>query len=668
MENKKESRWLDLSLGLMIFLITLAVYNATLTPSLSYKSPDGNEMATVPYILGLAHMTGYPLYTWLGKLFTYLPIGDVAHRMNLMSAAMGSSGVVLLYFIIRDLSRDLVNERQWISYLASLTGAFLFAFSLTFWSQTGIAEVYAPNIFMLALCVFLILRWARAKELDDERAHFWLWGFGLTYGLSLGTHMSNLGLAPGFALFILLIDWRFLIRPREILVTSGAFLLGVLQFAWLPYKAYTLIDAPMLRHAPATFKGIYTYTLGAFPQLKFAFPLQAIPDRIVLYLYLLWQQFFLPGILLGFHGMAELLFRKPKHYFLLISMFLVQIFFFIQYNAFDLDVFFIPAHFIFSIFIGLSLAAVIWYAWWVVNSIKSPIKHTLQVILAVLIGLMLIIPVTKELKTNWEKNDYSQDTAINDFYENVWDILPQDSVLIGRSGVFGYDMFYFRLVYNVRPDVLIPLLDTPDPDPERLAGRDIYSTTRLDNNRNQIGPGAIPPHLIEKDSWYIPVLLGQNSQNLVGRERELVLYQVSSLPPDLIVSQIQPEFMIEEEINGWYLAGYDLINESENRLQLTLYWQLSSDTTEIKALPIVTTFLDNIPLESHQLGLGNLARFASLFPPDQMDYLQESYAIVIPSTIQGGGFSLNLALVSGYQPGADLKEVPKLDLGVIQID
>ena len=77
----------ELATGLAIFVVALLVYNATLSPSLSYESFDGNELATVPYQLGLAHSTGYPLYTWVGKLFTFLPFGDVAHRVNLMSAA-----------------------------------------------------------------------------------------------------------------------------------------------------------------------------------------------------------------------------------------------------------------------------------------------------------------------------------------------------------------------------------------------------------------------------------------------------------------------------------------------------------------------------------------------------------------------------------------------------
>ena len=111
--------WPAWVIALLIFALILAVYNATLTPSLSYKSPHGNELATIPYILGLVHSTGYPLYTWLGKLFTYIPIGDMAHRMNLMSAVLGAAGVAILYGIVL-----LITGRRLVAAFTVLFFAF----------------------------------------------------------------------------------------------------------------------------------------------------------------------------------------------------------------------------------------------------------------------------------------------------------------------------------------------------------------------------------------------------------------------------------------------------------------------------------------------------------------------------------------------------------------
>jgi hypothetical protein len=84
--------WLDLVVAGGLSLISWLAYLATLTPSLSFVSPDGNERATIAAILGVAHPPGCPLYTWLGKLFTLIPVGDVAFRINLMSATDFRSG------------------------------------------------------------------------------------------------------------------------------------------------------------------------------------------------------------------------------------------------------------------------------------------------------------------------------------------------------------------------------------------------------------------------------------------------------------------------------------------------------------------------------------------------------------------------------------------------
>ncbi len=47
---------------------------------------DTGEMQTVPWILGIAHPTGFPAFVLGGFLFSHLvPIGSVAFRMSLFS-------------------------------------------------------------------------------------------------------------------------------------------------------------------------------------------------------------------------------------------------------------------------------------------------------------------------------------------------------------------------------------------------------------------------------------------------------------------------------------------------------------------------------------------------------------------------------------------------------
>jgi len=645
--------WPDFLIASAIFAVALAVYNATLTPSLSYRSPDGNELATIPYVLGLAHSTGYPLYTWLGKLFTFVPVGDVAHRMNLMSAVMGAAGVALLYAIMILLPQG--------RRLASAFTALHLAFSLAFWSQTVIAEVYAPNVFMVTLTVWLLLLWARAVKKPSSRlAEAALFcAFALSYGLSLGTHMSNLGFAPAFAIFVLLVDWRMLYRrPWVWLGGALCFILGCLQFLWLPYKASTLNDPIMLRNAPATLIGIYRYTLGAFPQFKFAFPIQSIPDRIVLYLYMLRQQFGLWGILLGLYGMGEMLARATKRFYLFVLMYLAHVFFFVQYRVFDLDVFFIPAHLLFAIFLGYGAAQLITYAestvrlWRSTGGTGGKGRRLALLALNAALALVMALTVVGEVRANWETNDCSDDTAINDFYENVFEVLPEDSVLLGPGGVFGYDMFYWRLVYNVRPDVLMPMMARSRPSRQELAAAGpVFTTQRLTGGQRRGGPWSPPPDLIPDDAWSIPGLLGGSDQTSGHRGRELTLYRVSETPPELVVALAQPQHAVGARLGGWELVGYDLEDEEARaggRLHLTLYWR----AVEPGAALIVTA-LGDTPLETHEIGFGNLPRYVQEYHPPRDGIVVEDYWAVIPSQVPASAQTLTVALREPLRPGRE---------------
>lgn len=668
MKRPTRHHWPDLIIAGLLVACSLAVYCATITPSLSYKSPDGNELATIPYILGLAHSTGYPLYTWLGKLFTLLPIGDVAHRVNLMSAVLGATGVGLLYWLICVLTQTETGHKvSPQSRLAAAFAALLFAFSRTFWSQTGIAEVYTPNLFMVALALLLLLMWARAEEqsrrsqsidpglwrrlIPSTRPLAFLFLSALALGLSLGTHMSSLGFAPAFGLFVLLVSWEAALSPITWAAGLAGFGLGALQFLWLPFKAASLNDPLMLRNAPDTIGGIYRYTLGAFPQLKFAFAWSQIPDRIVLYLAFLLQQFGLVGILLGLIGMWVALFRWPKRFALLIAMYLTHVIFFTQYAAFDLDVFFIPAHLIFAILIGIGLWQILTWLSGGVRRVVASVGLTGRPLAFFRAGLVavatfaLLLGLIRELGINWEHNDYSQDTAINDFYENVFALLPQNSTLLGRGGVFGYDMFYYQLVYDLRPDVTIPQLTTPQPRLAQTVERQLY-TTDASNGRQRAAPWSIPADSLPQDAWLVPVLVAPTPQThgIGGARSELTLWQISDTAPQLLIptEDATPGHSTLAQLQGKTLIGFDLEPSSIQAgmaVHLRLYWILDNP----KNLR-VTLGMNSDRLIDYEIGFGNLSRYAqeSNIQSAEDWVVVDDFWLVIPRTAGLGVQSLSV--------------------------
>ena len=63
---------------------------------------DSGELVAAVDILGIPHPSGYPLYVMLGKLWTLLlPVGSVAYRMSLFSAACAAAACAVLYHLCR---------------------------------------------------------------------------------------------------------------------------------------------------------------------------------------------------------------------------------------------------------------------------------------------------------------------------------------------------------------------------------------------------------------------------------------------------------------------------------------------------------------------------------------------------------------------------------------
>ncbi|MCL5256242.1 MAG: DUF2723 domain-containing protein, partial [Chloroflexi bacterium] len=84
-----------------------ALYLATMPPSITWQSggQDSGNLAVAVQGLGIPHPTGYPTYVLLGKLFSYLPFGDLAYRLNVMSAVFAAGTVFFTYLLIVGLGR-----------------------------------------------------------------------------------------------------------------------------------------------------------------------------------------------------------------------------------------------------------------------------------------------------------------------------------------------------------------------------------------------------------------------------------------------------------------------------------------------------------------------------------------------------------------------------------
>ncbi len=92
-------------LGVGFFVL----YWRTLAPDV--VGHDAGEFQFVPAIFGIPHGTGYPLYLLVGKAWSWLPLGSVAWRMNLLSALFGAGAVLLTAWAARVANRFRLAER-----------------------------------------------------------------------------------------------------------------------------------------------------------------------------------------------------------------------------------------------------------------------------------------------------------------------------------------------------------------------------------------------------------------------------------------------------------------------------------------------------------------------------------------------------------------------------
>lgn len=167
---------------------------------------DSGELVVVCATLGIAHPTGYPLYTLLGRLFSLLPLQNAIFKVNLMSLLFICLSNALLFFTIFIIGANRIGQTFskrkeifiGIETWSALIAALIFSLTPTVWSQATSNEVYSLNVLFYILILFLVSIWRdKWKEPGSERILFLL---VFVYALSFGNHMSTSLLLPGLFL------------------------------------------------------------------------------------------------------------------------------------------------------------------------------------------------------------------------------------------------------------------------------------------------------------------------------------------------------------------------------------------------------------------------------------------------------------------------------------
>ncbi len=312
------------------------------------KADDAGELMTAAARLGIAHPSGYPLLTLMGKAATYLPVGTVAYRLNLLVGLIGATACGLLGIIV------LVTAR---SGLAGVLTGLAFGVSPVVWGNSTNFEVYALNaLFVVVALLCATLAWH--PDTQDARRGRWLYLLASGVGLGVSHHLSFVAALPA----PLLIAWsgrrRWMPSRREVVAAASLFLLGLTPWLYLPIRAWYFPDNPetcwtrlpslraIIRHMSAQeYRGwLLTYSLAGVPML-----LQRYLDAI-------WQQF---GPLLGLvpFGIVSPPTGSRGLLGALAVLLGLNAVLFLGYVVEDYQVFYIPSYVVLAVCIGFGMRA-----------------------------------------------------------------------------------------------------------------------------------------------------------------------------------------------------------------------------------------------------------------------------------------------------------------------
>ncbi len=326
---------------------------------------DSGEFQFTGAILGIPHPTGYPLYTLLNWLWSHVPLGTVAYRINLSSAVYMAAAVAILAALIWRLLGDLeppdAPPEAPAAHVAARAGvalgaALLFGVSGTVWAQALVARAYALNALLVAACLAaLYLWWSRGRMVAFLAAV-------LCIGLALAHHGTTVTLLPGYAVWLLAAEWRHRATPWPARVRRWAVGVGVFLLGLSPYLLFIIrfvFGYTYYWGNPRTWADVWALARGApFAGQIFAYPLtwDGQVARLGFGFDQISQQYGGIGLVLGLLGLARLLVdRRARPAGAALTLLWLANFVFASNYAIIGALYLIPTYFFWAIFLAAAL-------------------------------------------------------------------------------------------------------------------------------------------------------------------------------------------------------------------------------------------------------------------------------------------------------------------------
>jgi hypothetical protein len=427
-------------------LLALIVYIGTLAPTITWRhdGADSGDLAAAVAVGGVPHPPGYPTYLVLAEAFGRLPVGDVAFRLNLLSATCAALTVTLVGTVIgHTLSGSIRGpQNEGVTHPTlkpvwpcAASASLALAFSGIFWSQAVIAEVYSLNALFAALLLYGAVR----LRSSNQR---WLAPllFGLL-GLGLGNHATLLLCAP-ILLWRLDSGWRWPLAGSIFL----AFCAGLSIYVVIPLRAAAW---PPVNWGAARTWPNFLWLVSAEPyrRLPFALPWGSVAGRALAEVELLAKGFMGWGLPVGLLGLGRLIRRdRPLAYSTLVTFLLLSMYA-IGYDTTDSYVYLLPAFLVFSVWVG-------WGVYDLGDALRKVAPAKMGGARLAAWGTLALLPLIS-LAWGLPRQNLRQDVEAFNYAQHSLHSVAPGGVIITQTDSETFALWYARYGLAMRPDVAV---------------------------------------------------------------------------------------------------------------------------------------------------------------------------------------------------------------------
>ncbi|MCX7698564.1 MAG: DUF2723 domain-containing protein, partial [Candidatus Goldbacteria bacterium] len=401
------------------------------------------EIASAAYNLSIGHPPGYPIFLLFGKIATFLPLGDIAFRINFLSVILSAVVFLLLYISIKKFLIIIDKKNIFFEYI-SIALSLIFIFSNDFLSiATNIkGGIYVFNIIVVLVCIYSTI----CYYVDDDIRFFYLSmyfaGFMpvshqtslfimiilIFFLLYIANKRKNKNIIKSILFFFLsfITSWFYLfIRyNKAINVWAGIDSVNLL-FDFILRKVYINQNDPVFTLS-SCFSKLSWYLKNYFENLN------------VLFLFTLFGFF--------------ILYIKLKKFFLIsFSVIILNLFLIIYftYNGNSPEFFYVnkPFYLLNNLFSLFFLAAGFFSF---IQYLKNRLKINQYIILIILSFYVLLY-----IFINYTKNDYSRQFLAYDHGLNILKTVTPDDKIFGKSDIYIFNVQYIKQVKKMYPKITV---------------------------------------------------------------------------------------------------------------------------------------------------------------------------------------------------------------------